>query len=105
MDINPNKRKLENDLDLASFKKLLKILSENIKKGNISQPKFILYLGDLVGHLPTTTKGVIQDEIIVFSELKNNFPKAPIFYVFGNNDSLAIDYDPFSVNNLPKKRY
>lgn len=103
MDINPNKYKPENDLDLANFKKLLKILSENVKKRNISQPKFILCLGDLVGHLRTTTKAVIQDEVIVFSELKNNFPKTPIFYVFGNNDSLAINYGPFSVNNLPKK--
>ena len=103
MDINPSKGKLENDLDLVSFKKLLKILNENIKKGNISQPKFILCLGDLVGHLRTTTKGVIQDEIIVFNALKKNFPKVPIFYVFGNKDSLAIDYGPFSVINLPKK--
>lgn len=103
MDINPSKGKLENDLDLVSFKKLLKILNENIKKGNISQPKFILCLGDLVGHLRTTTKGVIHDEIIVFNVLKKNFPKVPIFYVFGNKDSLAIDYGPFSVINLPKK--
>ncbi len=103
MDIDPSQRNPENDLDLPTFKKLINTLSENLKKGDISQPKFILYLGDLVGHLRTTTENVKRDEIIVFDTLKKSFPKTPIFYVFGNNDSLAVNYGPFSVNNLPKK--
>jgi predicted MPP superfamily phosphohydrolase len=99
MDISPIKPSVENDLDLPSFNKTITRISENIKNGSISRPNFILILGDLVGHVRTNTQEVIETEALVFNELKNNFPKIPIFYVFGNNDSLLTDYGPFKTNN------
>ncbi len=99
MDITPTKPSIENDLDFLSFNKIITRISKNIKNGNISRPNFILILGDLVGHVRTNTQQVIETEALVFNELKNNFPQIPIFYVFGNNDSLASNYGPFRTNN------
>lgn len=99
MEISPSKGSKENDLDLATFEKLISDIDLNIKMGMIAQPQFILLLGDIVGHLRTTSTSALESEASVFSVLKTTFPDTPIFYTFGNNDSLKVNYGPFRNQN------
>lgn len=95
MEISPTKSSGENDLDLGTFKKLITELHENVASGRITKPNFIIILGDLVGHMRSSIDNVIASESVIFNELKINFPDTPIFYTFGNNDSLAMNYGQF----------
>jgi sphingomyelin phosphodiesterase acid-like 3 len=95
MEISPIAGKSENDLDSTTFTKLISDLNKNIQNGTVSQPKFIIIQGDIVGHERASSNSVIEDESAVFNIIKQNFPTTPIFYTFGNNDSLDADYGPF----------
>ncbi len=103
MEISPTAYNGENDLDPATFEKLLADVSSNIKNGTLAPPQFILILGDIAGHNRPDINSVANNELKVFSELKKNFPATPIFYTFGNNDSFAINYGPFKDNNFPEQ--
>lgn len=95
MEIDPTKSSRENDLDGPTFEKLISTAGKNIKNGVVAQPDFIIVLGDILGHFRISSDYSIKSESSVFSVLKNSFPHTPIFYVYGNNDSLAADYGPF----------
>lgn len=95
MEISPQRGNIANDLDLTTFKALMAKIHDSIAAGKISKPQFVLLLGDIVGHIRIGADSVITSESKVFNELKSNFPNIPIFYTFGNNDSLASNYGPF----------
>jgi sphingomyelin phosphodiesterase acid-like 3 len=96
MDITPSKSTVLNDLDMNTFKMMLAQISQHINAKLIPNPRFIIVLGDLVGHIRVTADSAVQNEAIVFKLLKATFPKTPIFYSYGNNDGLHVDYGSFS---------
>ncbi len=95
MNFSPRMPSLLNDLDVATYRKLIHKLSMDIQAGLVAKPEFILLLGDLVGHIRYSSADVITSETIVFETLRQEFPDTPILYDFGNNDSLLKDYGPF----------
>lgn len=95
MEICPSKNTEKNDLDQSTFEKLISTISDHIKNGTIAKPRFIILLGDVVGHIRVHSKSAIESESVVFNTLKKRFPDIPIFYTFGNNDSLKVNYGPF----------
>lgn len=95
MDINPAKQDQNNDLDKTTFNTLLKTLTQET---TLPKPKFILLLGDIVGHERLTETTVFDSETEVFEKLKTHFPDIPIFYIFGNNDSFDANYGPFTTS-------
>ena len=101
MTINPSIPNPLNDLDPKTFKKLMRDIHQNIKNGTVDKPQFILILGDISGHLRLHAHSVINNESAVFHELDTIFSPTPIFYVFGNNDSLLANYGPFSDPHYP----
>ncbi len=65
------------------------------------QANFIVNLGDLPTHgfLDAATKGTYERQ--VFHDLKQaDSAKKPMFYIFGNNDSLGGNYQSFTSNGL-----
>lgn len=54
-------------------------------------PKFMLNLGDSPAHIDLTRASNIQTVLRALSAQTT----IPLFYVFGNNDSLEADYGPF----------
>lgn len=88
--LNPN-----NDLDKPTLINLLATIHENIQDSKIAKPKFILFLGDVVGHLRLHKECVLESETAVFKLLKQTFPDTPLLYIFGNNDSFDANYGPF----------
>ena len=96
MTINPSTPNPFNDLDPVTFDKLITEVANSIKNNTIAQPQFILLLGDISGHSRWHSDTVVNNESAVFNQLKTKFPHTPIFYVFGNNDSLLTNYGPFN---------
>lgn len=96
MAISPASSSLLNNLDESTFKQFLSHITQAMTQGEIKKPSFILLLGDIEAHTRTSKKSIIEDESLVFALLKQYFPTIPIFYVFGNNDSLESDYGPFT---------
>lgn len=96
MEFNPSTTSKLNDLDKPTFETLIASIGDNIQHGVIAKPKFILYLGDLVGHNRSTADFVLNSETTVFTALIKQFPDTPILYTFGNNDSFQVDYGPFT---------
>lgn len=99
MSIEPLTYNPNNDLDVPTFKKLIATLKKNILDKKAPKPKFIVLLGDLVGHkskdLEERHKDVVDDISIVLKTIKNTFPRTPLLYVFGNNDSFEKNYGLF----------
>lgn len=95
MDFAPKTRKITNDLDVVTYEELMDKLSTSIQSGEIAEPEFVIVLGDIAGHIRSSKETVIENERIVFKKLKEIFPNTPVFYNFGNNDSLSTDYGPF----------
>lgn len=95
MDFAPHRITSLNDLDVTTYKKLIKELALAIQLKTIARPKFIVLLGDMVGHYRVTLDAALSSETIVFKTLKDAFPDVPIIYVFGNNDSFSGNYGPF----------
>jgi sphingomyelin phosphodiesterase acid-like 3 len=102
MDIDPKGTSRQNDLDLNTSKALFSLIAPAIQK---LHPDFILITGDIAGHrIITQSKATAQDEKTVFQSLSTYFPAIPVFYVFGNNDSLQNDYGAFTeAGNSPFK--
>ena len=103
MHFSPDKPSSKDDLDASTFKQLLKSLHQNMQQGVIPTPKFILFLGDIVGHDRSSSHAVFDSEKSVFHTLSQQFPTTPIFYTFGNNDSFLINYGPFTSPSTHKK--
>src|SRR3990167_5400324 len=95
MTINPSIPNPLNDLDQGRFETMLSLINTNIKNGIVPKPQFILILGDISGHARVIPDSAIKNESVVFSKLKAHFEHTPIFYIFGNNDSLKANYGPF----------
>ena len=105
MKIDPSGYDSSNDMDNQSFLKLSSLIKRNIGPSKlIPTPKFILYLGDMVGHQRffdfNRRKLVKDNEKEVFLELQNMFPSTPIISVFGNNDSFEKNYGHFLFQGL-----
>lgn len=103
MEFQPSTYSNLNDLDLHTFQEIMINLRKSIDSGLIPKPKFILLLGDLIGHQRVSFDFVLKNEAIVFHEIKRQFAKTPILYTFGNNDSLETDYGPFTSLNTQNK--
>jgi len=72
---------------------------------NTTQPDFVIYLGDLPCHVGGNPTCADRDQDIssVLQDLRTTLTTSktksiPLFYVPGNNDSLAGDYDSFTDN-------
>gem|GEM_PF-2413029 len=99
MKIEPKDRTKENDADLPIFENMLDIIQEDIKHKTFdfdkkNQPEFILILGDMAGHnrvkddQKSSEANIFRDISSVYKMVYDKFPGIPIFYVFGNHDSL-----------------
>ena len=95
MNFSPHQKTLLNDLDKPTFNHLIHHIKNAIKTGRIKKPKFILYLGDIVGHERPTKNIVLGSEAYFFKTLSHEFPNTPILYTCGNIDSFTSDYGPF----------
>ncbi len=95
MDFAPKQATINNDLDVATYEELIDKIRDNIQSGEIDDPQFIILLGDLAGHIRHSQQDVVNNERIVMTTMKAAFPNTPIFYNFGNNDSLTADYGLF----------
>lgn len=99
MDINPSKVDVNNDIDLDTLQRLLDMIEAGINNKTIATPKFIVFLGDMVQHRRHGMEEVVNDEATVFAELKKfseQFtPSIPVFFVFGNHDSLSNVWGEF----------
>lgn len=63
------------------------------------QVDFIINLGDLPTHLLFVTPKKEEYETVLFRQLfANDSAAKPMFYVTGNNDSLAGNYQPFAMD-------
>ena len=105
MDMAPSGFNKDNDMDLNSFRNLSYTIKQNVGHGKlVSKPRFVLYLGDMVGHQSKSdinrTKLVQENEELVFSSLLDMFPNTPIFTLFGNNDSFEKNYGKFTFNQM-----
>lgn len=101
MEINPSMLSIFNDLDQNTFENIVAEVDHQIKTGVIPQPKFVLVLGDIVGHIRSDSASVLQSESAIFRKLRETFPATPILYTFGNNDSFAVNYGAFTDTNNP----
>ena len=105
MKIEPKDRTKENDADLPIFENMLNIIQEEIKHKTFdfdkkNQLEFILILGDMAGHnrvkgdQKSSEANISGDIGSVYKMLYDKFYGIPIFYVFGNHDSLKdVDKD------------
>lgn len=107
MEIEPKKEDCINVLDRVTFEALLSQVKTNIEQGRVSKPNFIILQGDLAGYKRVSSHSVIDSEVEVAKKMKKIFPSIPIFYVFGNNDSLKQDHGPFIdlSRDAPKSPY
>lgn len=105
MEINPHGSFIVNNMDNVTFPDLLQKIQDGVQNGTVPNPKFIIFLGDLVGnYLPFNSAVHIIHEQAVFTQLKNKFSGIPIFYVFGNHDSTREPNGPF-YNDDPTVQY
>ena len=104
MEFFPKKQSVANDLDVKTFYQLLDKIRLSIDSGELPKPEFVVLLGDLVGHIRYSKQNVINTERIVFNKLKETFVDTPIFYNFGNNDSISSDYGLF-LSPITKTQY
>ncbi len=99
MVFNPNFVSKDDDLDEPTFKKLLTTIRHNMREGKLARPKFVLFLGDSVGH-NRYPNSVRTDETAFFRLFNQYFPQTPLLFVFGNNDSFLDNYGPYRTNGV-----
>ncbi len=105
MSLAPKKNNPLNDLDKETFEHLMDLIADQIQTGFIPKPKFVLYLGDIVGHIRFSKQVVWNSEKVFFEKLTQVFADTPILYTFGNNDSYSGHYGPFmSIDKHGKRR-
>jgi sphingomyelin phosphodiesterase acid-like 3 len=107
MEINPSGPNDENDIDTDTFINLLNEIQLGIETGAIAKPEFIIYLGDLARHRRHGPEEVAADEKVVFEKLntlsRHFTPAIPIFYTFGNHDSLQAVWGKFYYEDVPSE--
>ncbi len=96
MEFSPAGRNHLNDLQKTMFEVLIAKIASDIKQGLIPRPKFMIYLGDIVGHNRSTSEFATVSESLFFNYIVQQFPDTPILYTFGNNDSVQQNYGSFS---------
>jgi sphingomyelin phosphodiesterase acid-like 3 len=102
MEINPSHKNFRNDLDLQTFEHLMSETQLAIHRNTIQKPSMVMVLGDIQGHLRLSRHAIIENEATVFRMFRTTFPDTPIFYTFGNNDSLESNYGPFKLKKNKK---
>lgn len=101
MSLTPSSRDPKNDMDVATFSRLINTTKSFIRNGLMGKVDTVLLLGDCVGHrtVPQRFTAVTSDLTSVFSNLPAitfaSTASAQWIYSFGNNDSLSADYGPF----------
>jgi sphingomyelin phosphodiesterase acid-like 3 len=98
MQINPSgpETGLKNNLDHGTFVELMSKITDGISNGTVATPEFVIFLGDMVHNGDDDDPpSRVADENSAFALLKNTFPTIPIFYVFGNHDSVHQVWGPF----------
>lgn len=99
MVLNPTAPDDNNSLDSATFQDELDKITAAIKGQSIATPEFIIFLGDMVRHKRNGPTDAVTDLKAVFTAL-NSFatqftPAIPVFFVFGNHDSLSDVWGEF----------
>lgn len=100
MNWRPDKSSIFDNTDQKNFDYFMNTIAEQIKTGQIPKPKFLLYLGDMVGHLRFGKQFVWKNQVAVLSKFTQTFPDIPIFYTFGNNDAYSKNYGSFTSYDL-----
>ena len=104
MQIDPAGYNPANNLDPSRLSTMIQKIAAHTGSGRlISQPDFILILGDLVdansqaahNNSFNRQEHVYQNEYTVYQTIREHFPDTPIINVFGNKDSFKQDYGPF----------
>ncbi len=100
MQLCPFDATRSNDLDAVTMDIFLKSITNGICMGQIATPDFVIFLGDIVRHERGGASNSIADEYCVFKALLKTFPQIPIFYVYGNHDSLFNVWGPIVDPNI-----
>lgn len=95
ININPNSKYKGADLDRPSFVTLDSRLGNSLSQLP-ENPSFVAILGDLPSH--NAGKGRAQALNSAFQTFYEQFNPLPMFYSFGNNDSVQRNYGPFKSN-------
>lgn len=67
-----------------------------------AESDFILFLGDMSAHAIRSARKKADIQSLIFHDLyRNNTLHKPLFFIAGNNDSLAGNYMPFSGYSNP----
>ncbi len=81
MELSPKHSNRNNELDKDSFLKFMATLHDQIDKGLIPKPDFMLILGDLVSHGFFYSRPVVESQTMVFQAFKHDFPQTPVFFM------------------------
>ncbi|CDZ76499.1 Calcineurin-like phosphoesterase [Legionella massiliensis] len=92
VNINPSSGDKGRDLDKPSFVTLTSKMGNELEELP-ENPSFVVVLGDIPSH--NAGKRRSQALTTVFQTFYDQFNPMPMFYTFGNNDSLTGDYGPF----------
>ncbi len=92
ININPNDSHKGGDLDRPSFITLVSKFSNQLPQLS-ENPSFVVVLGDLPSHNAGSKRAQYIDSI--FQTFYEQLNPMPIFYSFGNNDSLERNYGQF----------
>ena len=97
MDFTPDGpgEDLINNTDTLSLNEISQQLQEFVQ-AQPAPPEFVIFLGDMVRNGDDDDPPArLSDETSAFSFLKATFPNIPIFYVYGNHDSVQEVWGPF----------
>lgn len=92
VNINPDDSHKGEDLDKRSFITLVSKFSNELSQLP-ENPSFIVTLGDLPSHNDVSQRARFLDS--AFQTFYEKFNPMPMFYSFGNNDSIEKDYGAF----------
>lgn len=102
MNLSPNgpaTKGLINNVDSANLNSTLNAFQQQLQQFVQAQPTppaFIIFLGDMVRNGDDDDPPArLSDETRAFTFLKSTFPNIPIFYVFGNHDSVQEVWGSF----------
>jgi sphingomyelin phosphodiesterase acid-like 3 len=98
MDINPDgpSKGLDNDEDSWTLNQIMTKITQGIDDETVATPEFVIFLGDMVRNGMDDSPNLrVADESLAFTTLKDTFSPVPVFYVFGNHDSVEHVWWPF----------
>jgi hypothetical protein len=82
MEINPSEINELNDIDRITFEDFLLTLRNDITNKVITQPQFIIILGDINAHQRPTPDSAYKNESVVFGLLRKRFQDINIRYPY-----------------------